>query len=86
MIRQVRRHQTSALWPKALRVWNGVTRFTDIVLRPTLIVAAGTDHDRALRVFDKSEKGRLVAASLSTPIRLEPEIRESETAAALIAP
>lgn len=56
---------------------DGVTRFTEIVLRPKLTVAAGTDRDRALRVLEKSEKGCLVAASLSTPVRMEPEIRES---------
>ena len=56
---------------------DGVTRFTEIVLRPKLTVAAGTDRDRALRVLEKSEKGCLVTASLSTPVRMEPEIRES---------
>lgn len=56
---------------------DGVTRFTEIVLRPRLTVAAGTDRERALRVLEKSEKGCLVAASLSTPVRMEPEIRES---------
>jgi hypothetical protein len=54
-----------------------VTRFTEIVLRPRLIVAAGTDRERALRVVEKSEKTCLVSASLSTPIRLEPEITAS---------
>ncbi len=55
----------------------GVTRFTEIVLRPRLVVAAGTDRARALHVLEKSEKHCLVSASLSTPIRLEPEITES---------
>lgn len=54
----------------------GVTRFTDIVLRPRLTVPAGTDRARALHVLEKSEKACLVSASLSTPIRLEPEIVE----------
>ncbi len=56
---------------------DGATRFTEIVLRPRLTVAAGTDRDRALRVMEKSEKACLVSASLSTPIRLEPEITAS---------
>jgi peroxiredoxin-like protein len=56
---------------------DGVTRFTQIVLRPKLTVAAGTDRERALRLLEKSEKACLVSASLSTPIRLEPEITES---------
>jgi peroxiredoxin-like protein len=56
---------------------DGVTRFTEIVLRPRLTVVAGTDRDRWLRVIEKSERACLVSASLSTPIRLEPEIIEA---------
>ena len=55
----------------------GVTRFTEIVLRPRLVIARGTDRERALRMLEKSEKQCLVSASLSTPIRVEPEIAES---------
>ena len=54
----------------------GVTRFTEIVLRPRLVVAPGTDRERALRMLEKSEKHCLVSASLSTPIRVEPVITE----------
>ena len=52
----------------------GVTRFTEIVLRPRLTVASGTDRERALWVLEKSERTCLVSASLSTPVRLEPEL------------
>lgn len=55
---------------------DGVTRFTEIVLRPTITVAAGSDRDRVLRLLEKSEKSCLVSASLATPIRLEPRIKE----------
>jgi peroxiredoxin-like protein len=55
---------------------NGITRFTEIVLRPRLKVPAGADRERALRILEKAEKHCLVSASLSTPIRLEPEIQE----------
>jgi peroxiredoxin-like protein len=55
---------------------NGITRFTEIVLRPRLKVPAGADRERALHILEKSEKHCLVSASLSTPIRLEPEIQE----------
>ena len=55
----------------------GVTRFTEIVLRPRLVVPPGTDRERALHMLEKSEKQCLVSASLSTPICLEPEIVES---------
>ena len=53
---------------------DGVTRFTEIVLRPRLTLAPGADRGRALRAMEKSEKACLVSASLAVPIRLEPEI------------
>lgn len=53
---------------------DGATRFTEIVLRPRLTLPAGADRERAMRVLEKSEKACLVSASLSTPVRLEPEI------------
>jgi len=53
---------------------DGVTRFTGIVLRPRLTLPPGQDRTRALRLLEKSERACLVSASLSTPIRLEPEI------------
>jgi peroxiredoxin-like protein len=59
---------------------DGVTRFTEIVLRPRLTVASGTDRERALQVLEKSEKACLVSASLSTPIRLEADIQEASEA------
>jgi organic hydroperoxide reductase OsmC/OhrA len=56
---------------------DGVTRFTDIVLRPRVTVAAGTPIERVRSVLDKTGRSCLVSASLATPIRLEPEIAES---------
>ena len=53
---------------------DGVTRFTEIVLRPRLTIHQGTDRDRALSVLQKSERTCLVSASLATPIRLESEL------------
>ena len=53
---------------------DGATRFTQIVLRPRLTIPPGGDRNRAVRAMEKSEKACLVSASLSTPIRLEPEI------------
>ena len=57
---------------------DGVTRFTEIVLRPRLTVSSSADRERTLHVLEKSEKMCLVSASLSTPIRLEPHITEQE--------
>jgi organic hydroperoxide reductase OsmC/OhrA len=56
---------------------DGVTRFSEIVLRPKLTVPRGTDRQRVLHILEKSEKACLVSASLGTPIRLEAEIVEA---------
>jgi peroxiredoxin-like protein len=53
---------------------DGGMRFTGIVLRPRLRLAPGADRERALRALEKAEQACLVSRSLSTPIRLEPEI------------
>lgn len=53
---------------------NGVTRFTEIVLRPRVALPAGVDWVRVQRALEKAERACLVSASLATPIRLEPEI------------
>jgi peroxiredoxin-like protein len=52
----------------------GATRFMEIVLRPRLRVPKGTDRERATRMLERGEKACLVSASLSTLVRLEPEI------------
>jgi peroxiredoxin-like protein len=53
---------------------DGVTRFTEVVLRPVMTIPAGTDRERALRVMEKAEKSCLITSSLSTPVRLEAEV------------
>ena len=52
---------------------NGGMRFTEIVLRPRIALPANADRIRVRRALEKAEKTCLVSASLSTPIRLEPE-------------
>jgi peroxiredoxin-like protein len=56
---------------------DGVTRFTEIVLRARLAIAAGADHERAKRAMEKAEKACLISASLAVPIHLVPEIVEN---------
>jgi peroxiredoxin-like protein len=63
---------------------DGVTRFVEIVLRPTLVVPAGTERDRALRLLEKTEKACLVSSSLSTPVRLEARVTEHEPAPSVL--
>ena len=53
---------------------DGVTRFTEIVLRPRVALPAGADRIRVQRALETAERACLVSSSLDTPIRLEPEI------------
>ena len=59
----------------------GVTRFTDIVLRPTVTMPAGADTAAMQRAIDKAASRCLVSSSLNAPVRVEPAIRESAAAA-----
>ncbi len=49
---------------------HGRTRFTEIVLEPTITVPDGTDLEKARRLVDKAEQACLISASLSTPVRV----------------
>jgi peroxiredoxin-like protein len=53
---------------------DGAIRFTEIILRPRLGLAPGTDPGRARRAVEKAEQACLVSASLATPVRLEAEL------------
>ncbi len=57
---------------------SGVTRFTEIELRPILTLAPGADPHKADLALKKSAQVCFVSASLSTPVRVEPEIHASE--------
>jgi organic hydroperoxide reductase OsmC/OhrA len=56
----------------------GITRFTDVVLRPILTVPPGVIPSIAQQALEKSAKVCFVSASLLTDIRLEAEILTSE--------
>lgn len=53
---------------------DGVMRFTEIVLQPTVTVAAGTDLERVPKLVEKTERNCLVSASLLTPVRLDTRV------------
>ena len=52
----------------------GITRFTEIVLRPTITVRPDVDRERVLQILEKTKTRCLVSASLSVPVRLEPAV------------
>ena len=51
-----------------------VTRFTQITVRATLTVPAGTDVDKAQRLLAKSEEACLITRSLLSETHLEAEV------------
>jgi peroxiredoxin-like protein len=48
--------------------------FSEIVLRPRVVLPAGADTVRVRHALEKAEKSCLVSASLATPVRVEPEL------------
>ena len=52
----------------------GKSRFTEIVVRATLRVPAGTDHQRAEKLMEKAEQVCLISNSLLAERRLEPTV------------
>lgn len=58
---------------------DGVTRFTEFTVRPTLSVAEGTDREKAIRLLKNAERGCFIANSLQSMVRLAPTIVEAES-------
>lgn len=55
---------------------------TLVVLRPRLTIRDARDEERAFRILKKAERHCLIANSVKTHIRLEPEIRVVDELAA----
>lgn len=56
---------------------DGGMRFTEIHLRVELALQGGQKVDRAQRLLERAEKICLVSNSLSTPVHLKTDIRET---------
>jgi organic hydroperoxide reductase OsmC/OhrA len=56
----------------------GKPRFTEIVLRPTLMIVYDNELERATRTLEKAEEGCLIARSLACPVHMEPLVRPAE--------
>ena len=55
---------------------------TLVVLRPRLTIRNARDEERAFRILEKAERNCLIAHSVKTLIRLEPEIKAADQLAA----
>ena len=49
-------------------------QITEVVLKPILVIRFAEDLERAKRVIDKAEKSCLIANSIKTVVKVEPEI------------
>ncbi len=47
---------------------------TEVILNPTLIITKEEDKEKALRVFDKSEKACLISNSITSNVSLNPTV------------
>lgn len=50
-------------------------RFTEVVLRPTVTLAAGADLERARRLHEQAHASCFIANSVNFPVRCEPTLR-----------
>ncbi len=57
---------------------DGGGRFTEVVLRPEVAIAAGGDAALAERLHHRAHELCFIASSVSFPVRCEPEIRGGE--------
>ncbi len=51
-----------------------VTRVTRIVLSPTITVAAGTDHDKVVVMFEKAHKYCFIGNSITAQVAMFPNV------------
>jgi organic hydroperoxide reductase OsmC/OhrA len=54
-----------------------VTRFTEVVLHPRVVIAKGHDLARATALHHDAHAGCFIASSVNFPVRNEPEVVES---------
>ena len=59
---------------------DGVTKFTDVLLRPRVTVAPGADVEKARKLHEKAHHACFIANSVNFPVRNEPEILVAATA------
>ena len=54
-------------------------RFTDVLLRPRVTIAPGSDPEKARALHEKAHAECFIANSVNFPVRNEPEIRVTAT-------
>jgi organic hydroperoxide reductase OsmC/OhrA len=57
---------------------DGGGKFESVTLRPTVTIAPGSDEKRALELHDTAHDLCFIAASVSVPVRHEPQIKVAQ--------
>ena len=55
----------------------GGGRFTEVVLRPSVTVAANIDHEETQRLHERAHQLCFIANSVNFPVRCEPTLHEA---------
>lgn len=58
----------------------GGDKFLEVVLHPEVVIAAGSDPERAMKIHDSAHRHCFIANSTSAPIRVEATVRVAEPA------
>ena len=54
-------------------------QFTEIVIKPTVVIASAQDLAKTPRILDKAKENCFVTNAIRTPIKLQPEIFHQQT-------
>src|SRR6187402_1636987 len=57
-----------------MRAIDRVLRFTEVVLHPRVVIAQGSDVERAKKLHAKAHAGCFIAASVNFPVKNEPTV------------
>ena len=59
---------------------DGGGKFESVTLRPSVTIAAGSDEKRAMELHETAHDLCFIAASVSVPVHLEPQIKVAQAA------
>jgi len=64
---------------KLERVQGSVYQITEVVIKPTVVIASAQDLGRVPRILDKAKENCFISNSVKSVIKLEPEVHHHQT-------
>jgi organic hydroperoxide reductase OsmC/OhrA len=65
-----------------MAVQHGKLRFTDVLLRPRVLIASGSDPQKAIELHEWAHEECFIASSVNFPVRHEPTVTVADSAPA----